>query len=231
MPASALPDVIRVFGEHHDGIELLTEDELARLNDLVSANPGLEVTPNILLGFIRALAGASSSSREDDHDVLEDRGDDDMADNSGPSSRSSSRGPSTLPSTPGPAPKTPNSARFPDSPFESARRRRTAPLTHGHAAPSSWNQKRVGTTTRRRSDASNYGHGGSDSEVCSGFTILVAHVYQCWFLVRFQAKFSHVASASCSIKSRFASWLGCRALGFPAGTPWVARNVTSSVRR
>ncbi|KAL5504361.1 hypothetical protein ACEPAH_8435 [Sanghuangporus vaninii] len=165
VPASALPDVIRVFGEHHDGIELLTEDELARLNDVVSANPGLEVTPNILLGFIRALAQAGASSRGEEPEVSEDRGeDDDLADNSGPSSRSSSRGPSSLPSAP--APKTPNSGRFPDSPFESARRRRTAPLTH--AAPSSWNSKRVGsTTTRRRSDASNYGHGGSDSESAS----------------------------------------------------------------
>ena len=170
VPASALVDVIRVFGEHHDGAKLLTDEEESKLNDFVDSNPGLEITPNILLNFLHVLtqisASANSSAVVNNEEPieLEDEGrEDDWADNSGPSSRSSSRGPAPLPAPP---PKTPNSARFPESPFDSSRRKRTAPLQH--AAPSSWNSKRV-PSTRRRSDAGNYGHGGSDNEVSLHF--------------------------------------------------------------
>ncbi|EJD07049.1 uncharacterized protein FOMMEDRAFT_131786 [Fomitiporia mediterranea MF3/22] len=135
VPAHALVDVLRVFGEHHDGMELLADDEEARFNELVTANPGMEVTPSILLNFLRCLTEMNATETlGDESTLLEDRGrEDEWADNS-------------------------------DSPFESARRKRTAPLSHA-AAPSSWNSKRVGTTARRRSDAGNYSRGGgSDSE-------------------------------------------------------------------
>lgn len=176
VPASALVDVIRIFGEHHDGMRLLTDEEEEKLDELVAANPGLEVTPSILLGFLRALtansnASASSSNlisstsdegSSDEEIVLVDTGDaspdseddPDGLKSSGPSSRSSSRGPPPIPPKPG---------RVPDSPFDSNRRQRTAPL-RTTAAPSSWNSKRPVPSGRRRSDAGNYGHNTSDTE-------------------------------------------------------------------
>ncbi|THH10043.1 hypothetical protein EW145_g1587 [Phellinidium pouzarii] len=160
VPASALVDVIRIFGENHDGMKLLSDDEESKLDDLVSANPGLEVTPTILLGFLAVLTAQSPKGSHDENPFdLQDRGSQDDAvnsndeENNGQSSRSSSRGP---------APKTPSSARLPDSPFDSGRRQRTAPLQH--AVPSSWNSKRALQIGRRRSDAGNYERSMSDSE-------------------------------------------------------------------
>lgn len=122
--------------------------------------PSLEVTPHILLEFIALLTAQSAgSSPQGESASLEDRGRN--SDNEGGrnhSSRSSSRGrPPPLP------PKTPSSARFPDSPFDSGRRQRTAPLQHN--APSSWTAKKPLPSNRRRSDAGNYGRTLSDSEV------------------------------------------------------------------
>ncbi|KAI5119642.1 hypothetical protein M0805_009003 [Coniferiporia weirii] len=157
IPASTLVDVIRIFGELHDGMQLLSEDEESKLAELVSANPGLEVTPTILLGFLSALT-AHSPKGSPDTDAIDlqasgSGGEDDSANNNGRSSRSSSRGP---------PPQTPSSGRFPESPFDSGRRQRTAPLQH--AVPSSWNSKRAVQSGRRRSDAGSYGRATSDSE-------------------------------------------------------------------
>lgn len=162
IPASSLVDIIRVFGENHDGMQLLSDDEEAKLSELVRDNPGLEVTPSILLGFLAALTAqskeamsppvdADSSVMEVERELL----DDDSISARRPASRSSSR----EPRTPGVLP--PRSAPVPDSPFNSGRRQRTAPLTH--AVPSSWRANK--THGRRRSDAGSYGRSMSDNEV------------------------------------------------------------------
>lgn len=160
-------------------MRLLTDEEESKLNELVTANPGLEVTPSILLGFLHALtanSGANTSSSvisldsedssdeeeelvivDPDNETLDSREDEELEqDDSRPSSRASSRGPSSAPRTPG---------RVPDSPFDSNRRQRSAPL-RTTAAPSSWNSKRPVPSSRRRSDAGNSSFTFSDSEVC-----------------------------------------------------------------
>lgn len=164
IPASALVDIIRVFGENHDGMQLLSDDEEAKLGELVRDNPGLEVTPSILLGFLAALTAknkeAMSAAADGDSSMIEvekELLDDESISTSGrPPSRSSSK----EPRTPGIFP--PRSAAVPDSPFNSGRRQRTAPLQH--AAPTSW---RAGKAMhgRRRSDAGSYGRSMSDNEV------------------------------------------------------------------
>lgn len=170
IPASALVDIIRVFGENHDGMQLLSDDEEGKLQELVQDNPGLEVTPSILLGFLAALTSKSkeamSPSADGDSSVMEVErellGDESISANGRPGSRSSSRGPRT----PGVLP--PRSALVPDSPFNSGRRQRTAPLAH--AAPSSW-RKNKNTHGRRRSDAGSYGRSMSDNDVRASFHI------------------------------------------------------------
>ena len=204
VPAEALVDVIRTFGEHHDGMQLLTDDEESKLTVFVEANPGLEVTPNILLTFLRALtqtspavggtgsggsrsgSGGSNSgsgrdtSSDDEVDGMLDesfRTEDGEADRSGPSSRSSSLGrkKAMSVSTGSLPPKTPNAGSFSESPFDHSKRQRTAPLTHSGAAPSSWNARRVPTHARRRSDASASGRAMSDSEVRISMPYHFAH--------------------------------------------------------
>lgn len=200
VPASALLDVIHTFGEYHDGIQLLSEEEEIQVTMFVEANPDIDVTPTLLLNFLRALtqkaaaaagavsggsnsgSGMETSSDDEVDGMLNEsmRSEGDDEDRSGPSSRSSSQGRSKgMSSSVSLPPKTPSSAGFSDSPFDSSRRQRTAPLTHHGAAPSSWNAKRVPTHGRRRSDASNNGRAMSDTEVSSlnniDFGVLISY--------------------------------------------------------
>ncbi|KAH8112733.1 hypothetical protein DFH11DRAFT_1689882 [Phellopilus nigrolimitatus] len=134
IPARALVDVFRTFGENHDGMQLLTKEEEVQLGNFVSSNPGLEVTPSILLGFLAALTSHSpNESPNNSMEVLEDRGREEDKDDS--------------------------SGLF--VPLVYGRRQRTAPL---HAAPSSWNGKKPLPTHRRQSDAGSYGRASSDTE-------------------------------------------------------------------
>ncbi len=152
----------RIFGERNNGSRLLNEFEEDELNKLLKDNPDMKVTVPVLVSILISLTSMSPSeptNRLDDSDE-ERRGrvyEDESAVHSG-SSRSSSRGPSN-------APKTPNTTRVPDSPFDSERRQRTAPLQRV-AAPSSWHAKRQAPTHRRSSDAGmSGGQSFSDSEV------------------------------------------------------------------
>jgi hypothetical protein len=139
----------------------MNDDETSMLRQLLNANPGLEVTPNILLGFIAEKTKHSpprspltdedmdlpgrgrSSDREEDTQQQRSSSNESAFHSSG--SRRSSRGP----------PQTPTSAK---SPFDTERRQRSTPL--GNNAPSSWT-KRPAPAHRRKSDAGSR----SDSEV------------------------------------------------------------------
>ncbi|KLO17115.1 hypothetical protein SCHPADRAFT_822027 [Schizopora paradoxa] len=160
VPANALISVFRIFGERNNGSRLLNEAEEDELNKLLKDNPDMKVTVPVLLQIIVTLTSMSPTEPSGGHDSDEERRgrvyDDESAVHSG-SSRSSSRGPPT-------GPKTPNQSRVPDSPFDSERRQRTAPLQRG-AAPSSWYAKRQFPAQRRRSDAGAGGRSFSDSEV------------------------------------------------------------------
>ncbi|KAF8072232.1 hypothetical protein FPV67DRAFT_1560862 [Lyophyllum atratum] len=159
IPADNLVDVFNAFSDLYDGVKLMTDDETDMLKHLLSQNPGLEVTPTILLGFIAEKTKHSpprSPNTEDDNDFSgrgrsDDRDDDyyrssssDSNGTSGLRSRRSSRGP----------PQTPTSVK---SPFDAERRQRSTPLSN--AAPSSW-AKRPAPAHRRKSDAGSR----SDSE-------------------------------------------------------------------
>lgn len=180
VPADSLLDILRSFSELYDGQPLLSDEETAMLQALLAQNPGLEVTPQILLGFIAEKTKHSTPPRspgandsfegnghdgEDEYDHEEDqRGREDQRgsghsrslsnDSDGtsyyPGSRPSSRGPTT------PSMK---------SPLDSDRRQRSRPLAV--APPSSW-PKRPTPAGRRKSDAGNK----SDSDVSSPQSIM-----------------------------------------------------------
>jgi len=138
------------------------------LKALLASNPGLEVTPQILLGFIAEKTKHSPprSPQSDQEVELPGRGrteDRDAHDEHARSSSNDSNGtsvhrtPGSRPSSRGP-PQTPTSAQG-SSPFDTSRRQRSTPL--GNNAPSSWT-KRPAPAHRRKSDAGSR----SDSEVC-----------------------------------------------------------------
>ncbi|KAI8969509.1 hypothetical protein BD414DRAFT_525819, partial [Trametes punicea] len=167
IPGDALVDVLRTFSRNHNSVELMTPDEEEQLTSLIASNPGLQVTPQVLLQFIAMQTTISprhspQGSPPPDANSFADRGRseerdyDDMhsrsssRDSEGTYYRSSSRAPSV-------GPKTPR-----ESPFESSRRQRTTPLNTN--APSSWSRRPP--PSRRKSDA---GHNRalSDSESVS----------------------------------------------------------------
>lgn len=77
IPADALVDVFRAFSDEYDGVELMTADELDMLKALLASNPGLEVTPQILLGFIAEKTKHSpprSPLTDEDVDLPDGRG-------------------------------------------------------------------------------------------------------------------------------------------------------------
>ena len=183
IPGNALVDVFRAFSDICDGVELMTNEEMDMLEDLLASNPGLEVTPQILLQFIAARSKHSprgspanspyesdASSASHDRGRARDRLDSEDAARSSSSDsaehreynvHSPSRGPST--------PLSANGA----SPFDASKRQRSAPL--GTHAPSSWRPNRVTPQRRRQSDSSQY---ASDSEV-RAFWLMLIH---CLFL-------------------------------------------------
>ena len=174
IPADALVDVFRAFSESYDGVELMTNDEMDLLKMLLLSNPGLEVTPQTLLGFIAEKTKHSprespkGSPHGGDADLPE-RGRSAGRDAGGRNSRSSSRdsvgtsrGTSRPPSLGPPAPpKTPSSTST--SPFDASQRQRSTPLG---GAPSSWT-KRPAPAHRRKSMNGSQGGALSDSEVGS----------------------------------------------------------------
>ncbi|KAF8440472.1 hypothetical protein L210DRAFT_859486, partial [Boletus edulis BED1] len=52
IPADALPDVFREFSDLYNDVDLLTDSEMEMLRVLLASNPGIEVTPQVLLQFI-----------------------------------------------------------------------------------------------------------------------------------------------------------------------------------
>ncbi|TCD67167.1 hypothetical protein EIP91_000452 [Steccherinum ochraceum] len=179
IPGDALFDVLRTFSRNHDS-ELMTPEEQQQLKALLDSNPGLAVTPQILLQFIAMRTTVSprhspEASPPEDHDALSGQSSDEVDDDyignrsrrrasySRSHSRSSSRDsngtsvyrPPSRPPSRGPQvpPKTPMSA---DSPFDVSRRQRATPLET--SAPSSWSRRPA--PPRRKSDAGR----GSDSE-------------------------------------------------------------------
>lgn len=165
IPADALVDVFRAFSESYNGVELMTNDEMDLLKMLLATNPGLEVTPQTLLGFIAEKTRHSprespkGSPHEGDVD-LPDRGRSVGRDNGDERSRSSSRDSTgTLSRPPSVPPKTPTSGNG----FDSSRRQRSTPLNAN--APSSWTKRPAPANRRKSIDGSN-GRALSDSEVC-----------------------------------------------------------------
>ncbi|KAH9902726.1 hypothetical protein C8Q73DRAFT_785370 [Cubamyces lactineus] len=165
IPGDALVDVLRTFSRNHNAVELMTPEEEEQLTTLIASNPGLQVTPQVLLQFIALQTTLSpghspEGSPPPNMNAFADRGRSEERDYDDIHSRSSSRdsvGTYYRPSSRGP-PKTPQ-----ESPFESSRRQRTTPL-NTNAAPSSWARRRP--PSRRKSDA---GHSRalSDSESVS----------------------------------------------------------------
>ena len=152
MPADALVDIFSSLSDSLSDEPLMSGEEVAMFEALLKNNPGLEVTPQIILNFIE--------EKTKIHPRSPGNSDDDMAAHKG-HSRSSSiesndvfhldsniRPPSRGPQTPAPI----------KSPLDSQRRQRSTPL----AAPSSWSTKRP-IPSRRKSDAGSR----SDSDVCS----------------------------------------------------------------
>ncbi|KAI0955779.1 hypothetical protein AcV7_006354 [Taiwanofungus camphoratus] len=172
IPAGALVDVLRTFSHHHESVELMTREEEDQLTQLIESNPGLAVTPQVLLQFIAmrtTFSPRNSPEGSPPHDAndLEGRGrsyDRDGSDDGW--SRSSSRDSNSTsiyrPSSRGPPvpPKTPTTR---ESPFDATRRQRSTPLGNT-AAPSSWTRRPP--PSRRKSDAG-HNRAASDSESVS----------------------------------------------------------------
>jgi hypothetical protein len=178
IPGDALVDILTSFGELHNDLELMTKDEEVQLIQFLASNPGIEVTPKVLVEFIafrtkpsdgatKEATGAVSSDEGSENDSSEERGRQEergVYDHNSRSSSSDSVGtsvyrPSSRPSSRGP-PRTPGAN---DSPFDVSKRQRSTPL--GNIAPSSWT-KRPPPAHRRKSDAGAQGRGSSDTEVC-----------------------------------------------------------------
>ena len=173
LPAKCLSDVFDTYKEEY-GVELLTKDEKATFMQIVDENPGLEVTPDIILQLVAMRTSSGQQSNSEEHSPVADewnRGRADERDSNGQHSRSSSTGtyyhptPSSRPPSRPPSrgvggtPRTPGSK---DSPFDAQKRQRSAPLVP--IAPSSWT-RRPPAPGRRKSDASNHGRPMSDTEV------------------------------------------------------------------
>ncbi|KAF9444455.1 hypothetical protein P691DRAFT_341899 [Macrolepiota fuliginosa MF-IS2] len=161
IPADALVDVFRAFGDVSN-TPLLSDEETNMLKTLLVNNPGLEVTPSILLQFIAEKTRHSPSPGPDDNDTDENsspRGRNRQPTSASDHHRSSSNESNdasyygSRPPSRGP-PGTPHSRSI----FDMERRQRSQPLVN---APSSWNSsKRPAPAARRRSIDGNR----SDSE-------------------------------------------------------------------
>ncbi|KAI0707312.1 hypothetical protein C8Q76DRAFT_629087 [Earliella scabrosa] len=166
IPGDALVDVLRTFSQGHNALELMTRDEEEQLTSLIASNPGLQVTPQVLIQFIAMQTTVSPHHSPDDSPPqsttaadFDERGRSEDRDYDGMNSRSSSRDSTATyyrSSSRGPPPP-------PKTPFDSGRRQRTTPLNN-NTAPSSWSRRPP--PSRRKSDA---GHSRalSDSESVS----------------------------------------------------------------
>ena len=154
IPADALVDVFQAFADIYNGLQLLSSEEMDMLKALLASNPGLEVTPQILMDFIaektkHAPSGSPANDNVANHDAERP-----PEDPSSDESNGSISGPAGSHSRP---PSRGGSTKY--SPFDAERRQRTQPLT---TAPSSWNSRRPPPASRRKSiDAGSR----SDSEV------------------------------------------------------------------
>lgn len=151
----------------------MSKEEEDQLTQLIESNPGLAVTPTVLLQFIAMRTTVSPRQSPKDlppspMDDFDERGRSDLRAEDfeyGGHSRSSSQdstGTSLYRSRPpsrGPS--------VPPSPFDTSRRQRTTPLSNGtRQPPSSWSRRPP--PSRRKSDASVH---SSDSESStSGYT-------------------------------------------------------------
>ncbi|KAJ3564128.1 hypothetical protein NP233_g8499 [Leucocoprinus birnbaumii] len=159
IPADALVDVLSALTDVSN-VPLLSDEETTMLKTLLENNPGLEVTPSILLQFIAEKTRNSPSPSPDQQDestqqhqqspdaVSPPRGREQerhySGDSYGRSSSNESNGASyysgSRPSSRGPSGR---------SLFDMERRQRSTPLNN---APSSWNSaKRPAPASRRRS--------------------------------------------------------------------------------
>ncbi|KAF8519575.1 hypothetical protein JB92DRAFT_3112335 [Gautieria morchelliformis] len=164
IPAHSLPEVIAELSSRY-GVEVLDKVEEQKVAEFVQDNPGIEVTPELLLGFI-ALAtaknGEESSSENSSPDADEEdttRGRNEERDHRRRVDSRSSSTDSNSTSVLRQAPRTPG-ARGPESPFEAKSRQRSTPLS---GPPSSWT-KRPAPANRRISDAGSRRGSMSDSE-------------------------------------------------------------------
>ncbi|SRR6266550_6887609 len=148
IPADALVDVFQSFADIYNGLQLLSSEEMNMLKALLASNPGLAVTPQILMDFI---AEKTKHAPQDDNVANQDterppedpESDELNSSINGSHSRPSSRG---------------GSNKY--SPFDAERRQPSQPLA---TAPSSWSGKRPLPASRRKSiDLGSR----SDSEVC-----------------------------------------------------------------
>ncbi|KAF8694550.1 hypothetical protein AX14_002010 [Amanita brunnescens Koide BX004] len=143
IPADALVDVFQAFADIYNGFQLLSSDEMDMLKALLASNPGLEVTPQILMDFIAEKTKHAHSRSPADDNVAdqdaerppEDPSSDGSNGSIGIHANSHSRPPSRGGST-----------KY--SPFDAESRQRTQPLT---TAPSSWNSRRPPPASRRKS--------------------------------------------------------------------------------
>lgn len=170
VPGDALMDILRTISQGHNSA-LLSKEEEEQLVQLIESNPGLAVTPQVVIQFIAMRTAVnpnpeSPAAEEETDDTqrigrarerteyeYESRSRSSSGGSIGtsvyrPQERSTSRGPPVPPKTP-----------LNDSPFDTSRRQRTTPL----AAPSSWTRRPP--PQRRKSDAGLEGRSGSDSEV------------------------------------------------------------------
>lgn len=95
IPGYALVDVLRTFSQNHDTVELMTREEEDQLTNVIESNPGLAVTPRVLLQFIAMRTTFSPRHSPEgsppwNKDDLDERGRSDDRDSDEGHSRSSS---------------------------------------------------------------------------------------------------------------------------------------------
>jgi hypothetical protein len=136
----------------------LSPEEVTMLQALLDSNPGLEVTPPMLLQFIAQKTKASPprSPTEGKSSEDESRGGRGHSKSSSNESNGSAYYQGSQSRPPSRGPMTPSAVK---SPLDSERRQRSTPL---HTAPPSTWGKRPLPAGRRKSDAGSR----SDSEVC-----------------------------------------------------------------
>ncbi|KIK89134.1 hypothetical protein PAXRUDRAFT_152194, partial [Paxillus rubicundulus Ve08.2h10] len=164
IPADALPDVIREFSELHTDVDLFTDSEMDMLRALLASNPGIEVTPQVLLQFIaeRTKHSPRESPGKDQQSQQRLPHHSNPSPDDSPQEEDDDAGTSKVPSRPpSVTPKTPVSAT-PSSAFDTSRRQRSTPL--GANAPSSWAKRPAPASRRKSVDGGSSSRASSDTE-------------------------------------------------------------------